>query len=770
IMSNVDTAVPGTTFGVAEYKDYPGVDWPGYGTVGGSGDYPWLLTQDLTSDTTAVQNGINPLFASGGADEPESMTRAMYESQFVAWRPGALHIIVLFTDARAHDTGFNGQDTGGDPGRDGLALTADDLDFEDVVAQMASAGVQEIGVSVGAGGGSPYLQYAAAQTGGAFANLGGDFVTQVTNLILGLAPQASDAGQAVGLRAEAGTPANPFLQLAPVRSAGAASFDLTEQLVFQNLPQLQGFVSGMNDGTRGTRGPADVRVVSNSTVAEVSLLNGLVYARGLHAVATSRTTALGSDAGFAGTSFDDIRVNGVDLSQPIAPNTVIPLAGVGTLILNEVKTSGAPGQSSEVLVHGLHLVLDTAQLRGELFLGRAYAGTSCAPKLGEVLRTFDNDAGIGGDAPGDPASAVLLTSPSLVQGRLVGSDRVDAYRIHASIGEKVSAAMVPSIRAAVDAHHVPTLPGVGAGLPLFSFTLRQPGDFAPRIVSAASSLPARVELNVDITGDWVLEVANGGAVDGNYTLGAAVSPILLNAQNDASLGGDAPDACGTQDPVLANGAFTGVLRDGDYDDWFTVRAKIGDAVSIVLKPAEDADGADFDLAAWDTDCSVLLAQSVNGKGIIPKGTPDEVSVLPADATRDYRVHVQRINGIGNWYLTVLVEDPMPTLGTIDVETMGDAGSDAGTANPLTAPAIVQGRLPDGDAQDWFRFNVANGDKRIVVALDPQLLSSFSLTLLRPDGSVAATQTEPLGVPASAVVNVDQVGVWNIRVAKVTGGG
>jgi hypothetical protein len=146
-------------FGVASFMDYNGTFTScGYSSMYGSNsflapylpDYPYQLNQAMTANMTAVSGAINALRLGWGADEAESYTRALYESYAdtnVMWRTGAKRVMVNFGDAVPHacnlnegiaGTGTNVFSTGGDPGRDGIIGTSDDLDLQAVLAGMAS--------------------------------------------------------------------------------------------------------------------------------------------------------------------------------------------------------------------------------------------------------------------------------------------------------------------------------------------------------------------------------------------------------------------------------------------------------------------------------------------------------------------------------------------------------------------------------------------------------------------------------------------------------
>ena len=144
-------------YGVASFMDYPATyDSCGYSNTyadASSGDYPYRLNQAMTTNTAAVTAAMSTLYIGYGVDGPEAYTRQLYESYAdtnVTWRSGAKKVMVNFGDSVPHDcnlnqgiagTGTTTWSTGGDPGRDGIMGTSDDLVLQDVLAGMASNNV-----------------------------------------------------------------------------------------------------------------------------------------------------------------------------------------------------------------------------------------------------------------------------------------------------------------------------------------------------------------------------------------------------------------------------------------------------------------------------------------------------------------------------------------------------------------------------------------------------------------------------------------------------
>lgn len=108
IVPAIDDAIADAQMGVADYKDFP------VSPYGGGGDYPFWLRQPVTDSVPAVQAALGALSASGGADGPESMVEALYETArgtcasgtgagAACFRADAQPIVVVVTDAPTHN-------------------------------------------------------------------------------------------------------------------------------------------------------------------------------------------------------------------------------------------------------------------------------------------------------------------------------------------------------------------------------------------------------------------------------------------------------------------------------------------------------------------------------------------------------------------------------------------------------------------------------------------------------------------------------------------
>jgi hypothetical protein len=150
IMTDLAGLLGDVQFAVIGFADYP------FAPYGAPGDQPYVLHQRLTNDRASIQKVLSGLSVQNGEDSPEAYTRALYESYSdpnIGWRAGSRRIVIMFGDQMPHDDDLNAgianpaKNAGGkwttglapsylDPGRDGTAGTADDLDFQKVLKGM----------------------------------------------------------------------------------------------------------------------------------------------------------------------------------------------------------------------------------------------------------------------------------------------------------------------------------------------------------------------------------------------------------------------------------------------------------------------------------------------------------------------------------------------------------------------------------------------------------------------------------------------------------
>lgn len=138
-------------FAFAIYADYPNVG-------GAPGDTPYELVSPFTTDLPGFLSQIEQVDLQNGNDEPESGLRALDEIARLDWRPDAIHVVVLFTDAPFQSP---------DPGPDSEPGTSDDIQTGDVYQALKDHKIVVFGVqSNSSSEAEDELRALGSQTGG----------------------------------------------------------------------------------------------------------------------------------------------------------------------------------------------------------------------------------------------------------------------------------------------------------------------------------------------------------------------------------------------------------------------------------------------------------------------------------------------------------------------------------------------------------------------------------------------------------------------------
>jgi len=176
---------------------------------------------------------------------------------------------------------------------------------------------------------------------------------RLLGLVLPLTMLASSAqGQAFGVAVNTNTVNQKLAYV--VLPAGEATASNQDQSVsvpgFVTAQDLFAIVTGDDDPTDGPT------AVSSATLGVVNLLNGLITADGVVAMASSSIGDAGVNSNAAGSSLANLVVGGTEVSDP-APNTRMNLPGVGYVLLNEQRPSGDGVTTSGMTVNMIHVVL-----------------------------------------------------------------------------------------------------------------------------------------------------------------------------------------------------------------------------------------------------------------------------------------------------------------------------------------------------------------------------------------------------------------------------
>jgi len=201
---------------------------------------------------------------------------------------------------------------------------------------------------------------------------------RLLGLVLPLTMLASSAqGQAFGIAVNTNTVNQKLAYV--VLPAGEATASNQDQSVsvpgFVTAQDLFAIVTGDDDPTDGPT------AVSSATLGVVNLLNGLITADGVVAMASSSIGDAGVNSNAAGSSLANLVVGGTEVSDP-APNTRMNLPGVGYVLLNEQRPSGDGVTTSGMTVNMIHVVLQQpvlgllGQITGYRTVGNIVVGSA----------------------------------------------------------------------------------------------------------------------------------------------------------------------------------------------------------------------------------------------------------------------------------------------------------------------------------------------------------------------------------------------------------
>lgn len=131
-----------------------------------------------------------------------------------------------------------------------------------------------------------------------------------------------------------------------------------------------------------TTGQLDEALVSATTTAQaanVNVLNGLITADAVLAMATSYANGVTATSESDGSALVGLVVNGVSYADvPPDPNTQVDLPGVGYVVLNEQLSDGDGVHNTSLTVNMIHVYLTdpTGAPAGDIVIGTARSGAS----------------------------------------------------------------------------------------------------------------------------------------------------------------------------------------------------------------------------------------------------------------------------------------------------------------------------------------------------------------------------------------------------------
>jgi hypothetical protein len=149
-----------------------------------------------------------------------------------------------------------------------------------------------------------------------------------------------------------------------------------EQSDVDNASLLNTFgAAGMTSITTGQIDGGLVSVTTSAEAADVNILNGLIAAKAVLALATSYANGTTATSESDGSTLLDLVIAGVPYADGApAPNTRVELSGVGYVVLNEQLLSGDGVHLTGLTVNMIHVYLVdpvTNASAGEIVVGTA---------------------------------------------------------------------------------------------------------------------------------------------------------------------------------------------------------------------------------------------------------------------------------------------------------------------------------------------------------------------------------------------------------------
>lgn len=189
---------------------------------------------------------------------------------------------------------------------------------------------------------------------------------------LAIAPATAQTTSARGIAAVVSTLVTGQQQLASstLPTYGGIS---TSDLNTANIPGLLG-ASALNSITSGMIDTHDVSAQTSSELGAIQVLNGLISADQIVAVASSYANGASAGSDAVGSQLVGLMVAGQSITSMPAPNTRIGLPGVGYVVLNEQTVTGNGATASGITVNMIHVILTNALTgikTGEIILGSA---------------------------------------------------------------------------------------------------------------------------------------------------------------------------------------------------------------------------------------------------------------------------------------------------------------------------------------------------------------------------------------------------------------
>jgi hypothetical protein len=125
--------------------------------------------------------------------------------------------------------------------------------------------------------------------------------------------------------------------------------------------------------------PTSAEVQNTATVQGLNILNGLISADGMTAVASVSATAKTITASGDGSLFKNLVIAGQPIADNVPANTTLPLPGIGTVTLKKITPAGTFRKGGQILVEMIAIEVSTRNSLGlplgtKLIVAHALAG------------------------------------------------------------------------------------------------------------------------------------------------------------------------------------------------------------------------------------------------------------------------------------------------------------------------------------------------------------------------------------------------------------
>lgn len=184
---------------------------------------------------------------------------------------------------------------------------------------------------------------------------------------------SSVSGQGYAAVVRLATATHQFADAVLPGEGGMAHADLDNATMMNALS-----ANALNAITTGMVGDEGASSQTSAEAADVSILDGLVTAQQVVAVASSYATTLAAASDATGSTLLGLVVSGVSMGDVTpAPNMRVNLPGVGYVVLNEQAVTGDGWRSSGIAVNMIHVYVQdavTGVVTGEIVVGGATSG------------------------------------------------------------------------------------------------------------------------------------------------------------------------------------------------------------------------------------------------------------------------------------------------------------------------------------------------------------------------------------------------------------